>query len=440
MRKRRKGGTIAIILVLLAVLAAGGYFVWQRFGPKPAEEEGGSVAYVDTVASLMGLSLSGTGNRYSGVVESQETWSARKNDEYTVEEILVSVGDTVEVGTPLFKYEIGQFESALTQSNIDMERLQNELVAMQNTKAQLEKDAAKAPAAEKANYTIQLQEAELSVKQKDIDIQSKQLEIDKLKENIEHATVTSELAGVVKSINNGTNADMTQNSDAFITIMQVGDFRIKGTINEQNMYEISEGLPMLVHSRVREDEVWRGTVARIDTENAQAQQSGYYSSDGGNQSSNYPFYVTLEDSTGLILGQHVYMEMDDGSEDEKDSALRLMELFIVTEGEGAPFVWMDQDGKLVRQSVTLGAYDEEAMEYEILDGITAESRIAFPDPSLSEGMATADMADMAYEEGGEEFVEGEEFGEGELLPEEGIDYEMMPEGLVEEGLEEGGVG
>ncbi len=39
--------------------------------------------------------------------------------------------------------------------------------------------------------------------------------------------------------------------------------------------------------------------------------------DDTTSSSTYPFYVTLDSSDGLMLGQHVYIEMDEGQEERR---------------------------------------------------------------------------------------------------------------------------
>ena len=60
---------------------------------------------------------------------------------------------------------------------------------------------------DRAGLQLQIQEAELQVRQKEYEGKSKQVEIDKLNENINNATVTSEIAGVVKSINNSGSGE-----------------------------------------------------------------------------------------------------------------------------------------------------------------------------------------------------------------------------------------
>ena len=47
-----------------------------------------------------------------------------------------------------------------------------------------------------------------------------------------------------------------------------------------------------------------------------------------NTSTSYPFYVELESSEGLLLGQHVYIEQDNGLE-EREEGIWLDEAFLV---------------------------------------------------------------------------------------------------------------
>ena len=77
---------------------------------------------------------------------------------------------------------------------------------------------------------------------------------------------------------------------------------------------LSEGQTVTIHSRV-DDQVWTGTISKIDTENKAQENNAnsYYYGDmgsGSEQTTKYYFYVALDDATGLLLGQHVYLEPD----------------------------------------------------------------------------------------------------------------------------------
>ena len=68
-----------------------------------------------------------------------------------------------------------------------------------------------------------------------------------------------------------------------------------------------------------------------------------------------------------MLGQHVYIEMDEGQESQK-TGIWLSEVYIVDADTDSPYVWAaDKKGKLEKRSVILGQHDEELGEYEIAD-------------------------------------------------------------------------
>ena len=86
-------------------------------------------------------------------------------------------------------------------------------------------------------------------------------------------------------------------------------------------------------ARVDSSQIWHGTMGTIDkdsaTTNSNSNSFGMMDASGDSQtsSSTYPFYVNLDSSDGLMLGQHVYIENDEGQEDQK-AGLWLSEVYI----------------------------------------------------------------------------------------------------------------
>ena len=149
----------------------------------------------------------------------------------------------------------------------------------------------------------------------------------------------------MKAINdpNSSASDLSDNSsDAYITILEVGGYRVKGTINEQNISQITTGMDMIVYSRVDSDVTWRGIISEINLDAGESGNSDSYyissSSSDGTTSTNYPFYVELDSSDNLILGQHVYMEPDVGQGEEKEG-IWLDDYYFVIEDDGSAYVW-----------------------------------------------------------------------------------------------------
>ena len=150
------------------------------------------------------------------------------------------------------------------------------------------------------------------------------------------------------------------------------------------------------------EEFWMGTVTLVDYENpVQNNNNGYYISGGSDEmsaSSKYPFYVELDSSDGMILGQHLYLTVA-GEEETPLEGVLLGGSFVCYDEEGNTYVWADNgQGKLEKRTVELGDYDMMSDAYQILSGLEESDYVAFPDESVCvEGAPTTKTA----QEGGE---------------------------------------
>lgn len=437
MTKKKK---IILIAVLAAAAAAviSAVILGGRFGGR---NSGQGEAYVEPVKNMMGGVSDGVLNRYSGVVESQETWDISLNQEQKVKEILVSEGDTVEEGTPLFSYDTDDMKLQLAQAKLEMEEIGNEIKDYNSQIKALKAEKAAASKDEQFNYTVQIQSLETSIKQSEYNRQSKQMDIDKIQKSIDQSTVTSRINGVIKEINENQNASDTGEQKPFMSVLTTGDYRVKGLVNETNVQMISEGQSVILRSRVDENQIWTGTIQKIDTESAESgnNTSAYSdSSDSSSQSSRYPFYVALDSGDGLMLGQHLYIETDQGQTEakdgvwiysgylqygEEDSSEEGLSAEAETSGNGNPWVWADDgSGRLKKCAVELGEYDAELDLYQILSGLEPDDLIAWPMDGYTEGMKTTTEMEEIPEESGE--------GEGSVAPgEEGLTDGNMPDDM-----------
>lgn len=391
MKKKKKGLLIFVILLLLAAVI--GFIVWYVMNQDKIINSGTDTVFVDSVGTITGLTNNGTNQRYAGVVEAQETWNVENSSDKTVSEIYVEEGDIVNVGDPLFVYDTTDSEENLVEGEIEIDRLNAEIENYEAQIKTLQADKAKAGSDEQLDYQTQIQTIQNSLKKSQYDLQKQQVENENLQKSINNATVYSELAGLVQSINKNSNESAYSYDDSsnyFMTIVAVGQYRVKVTINEQNRYDLTEGASVLAYSRVVEGQYWRGTLESIDYDNPVSDNSSSYyyygsSSDSSTTSSSYYGYITLEDDTDLIMGQHVYVEMDYGQEDGKEG-LWLSSYYIVQNDGEDPYVWAVNDkDKIEKRTVTLGEYDEDLGEYEITDGLSASDYIAFPSEYVQEG-------------------------------------------------------
>lgn len=221
-------------------------------------------------------------------------------------------------------------------------------------------------------------------------------------------------------MDSGSYSDNSSDNSSFITILSTGAYRVKGKINELNRDSIIPGESVIIRSRVDSTKTWKGTMGSIDVNNgtSDSDSNSYWgmmsTSDDQTSSTSYPFYVELDSSEDLMLGQHVYIERDIGQNDQKEG-LWLSESYLVDTDTNEAYVWASNDkNKLEKRYVTLGRYDEDLGEYEIVDGLTKKDSIAFPTDSLEEGTVT-EVGDLVQTLSGaaEEFMDMDDFGDYE---------------------------
>lgn len=355
-------------------------------------------ASVQSVSMICGLGSVGLADRFGGIVSPLGETKIKKDDSLTVDTIKVKVGDTVAVGDVLFTYDLSELQRNLEQAQLELEQQQNQLENKESEKKDLEEQRDQTgDDAARREYTLQIREANLDILTYKANISSKKKDIEKVQNNLKNASVKSEVAGEVQAINENGGSDNNGNPLPFMTIVETSGFRVKGYVNENNAAALREGTEVIIRSRVS-DQTWKGSVDTVDWNNPVQQQS-YYDSDT-NLSSKYPFYVTLDEGDGLLLGQHVYIEPDYGQEDEQDASAINLPSYFISDPDGKPWVWAQSSkGKLEKRDLKLGEYNADTDTYPVLEGLTAEDYIAYPDESLKAGMACVTYDDATFDPG-----------------------------------------
>ena len=410
-----------IFIVLGILIAAGGIGggVWYHFNGSSQGGSGDSIVYVSKVSLITGTETAAT-NRFAGVVEPQKTVNVKIESGRKVKEVQVKTGEEVKAGQLLFEYDLSSIEDDLKQAQLDLDRLKNEQISLTDQIATLEAEKQKAKAEDQLSYTIEIETNKMNLKKNEYSQKSKQSEIDKLQSATQNTEVRSEIDGVIQKIDTSkmtsddgdsvddssmtdtTSNDSSSDSSAFITILSTGAYRVKGKVNEQNRDSIIPGESVIIRSRVDSSRTWKGTMGSIDMNNGTSEDDNsdmYFgvsssSSDDQTTSTSYPFYVELDSSEDLMLGQHVYIERDIGQDDQKDG-LWLSDYYILDTDTNEPYVWAaDEKNRLEKRYVTLGKHDDDLGEYEIVGGLTTKDAIAFPTDTLEEGEKT-EVGDLA---------------------------------------------
>ena len=358
------------------------------------EEESAAVQAVSMIAGGGSTMV----ERCAGKVVSGETARLQKDTDKKVLEVLVKEGDMVEEGDILFRYDAAAMELDLEKLKLELQGLENTIVTASADIEELEKQKAMVYVTNQLSYTIQIDSKKADLREAEYNKAIKEREIANMEEALKATDIASPISGRVMSVNENTVGGEGQ-GDAFITVMDVSRYRVQGTLNELNLGSLYEGMNVLIRSRMDENTVWQGVIERIDWENPVSGNDNqmYYigPTDEMTASSKYPFYVTLDNIDGLILGQHIYVEPDYG-QSRRAEGLWLPGWYIC-DADSSPWVWAaNSRDKLEKRSVVLGEEDAELGLRQIVSGLSLTDYIAFPQEGLRAGQSVDRFSEQSF--------------------------------------------
>ena len=382
------------------------------------------------------LASAATGSdKFAGMVVSENVVEIERDTEKQIQELYVAAGDVVRVNEKLFEYDTDTLSLTIDKQQLELDKLTQQIKDLTTQKTSVEKQIKTEKAKKKkdqnadllASLDIQLRSVNADLTTANYEKKTKQAEMNYNKDMLKNAVVRSPIKGTVRSVN--------ENGSPYITIQQAGAFQVKGMLGELSLGSgIMEGVSVTILSRTDPTASWTGTVSLVDYNNAgtEEQDNMFGGGDAMSTSTSYPFYITLDSTEGLLLGQHVYIQVSAGA--VSDDLLRIPEHYVMdvvmdeetwlTTGT----VWgVDMETrKLIKVPVTLGEYDPTYGTYVILEGISAEDYLADPtDPGVKEGAAVYQRSELEYM-GQTEPTESQPI-EGETAPSDPVAEEPMGE-------------
>ena len=368
------------VIIVIAIVAAVGAAGWFYVYPKLTQGVGfnDNIAYVTPVSDT-NISTPFTGNRYSGVVESQEVINVDSDAEKKIKTVFVKSGDNVKKGDKLFEYDAEEMQFQLDQAKLDLERAQSEIKSYNDQISTLEKEKVNASKNRQLSLENQIEATKLALKKAEYDKDSLEKTIKKTENSIKNAVVKASVDGTIRSVDDPT-------AEAYITITSSGDLRVKASISEEHIGDFFVDENITIRSRTNEAVTWSGKVVSIDTAKPITSASTGL---GLETTTKYPVYISLDSSEGLLIGQHITVEETVDSEEESGSGVLTLDSFYISDADSAPYVWVEENGVLAKRMVELGEYNEALDKYEISSGLDESDYIAFPEDRLFEGMETA---------------------------------------------------
>ena len=228
--------------------------------------DGSGGVYVQSVEVLSNMGGIAPGDHFLGLVVSEHVTKIEKDSDKAVKELFVQEGIDVKEGQELFSYDTDELQLNYDKKVLELDQLKASIENYKNQIKQLENERAFVYGSEKMRYTLEIQSTQLDIKEAELKIKTKEKEVEQAAKLLDNSTVVSPVAGRVQDINeNGTNSQ--GEPAAYITIQEVGSYRVKGVLGELQRGGIQEGDRVTMVSRTDETETWSGTVALVDYEN-----------------------------------------------------------------------------------------------------------------------------------------------------------------------------
>ena len=326
---------------------------------------------VQSVASLTG---------FLGVLSRKEAVTVRLDEGRETDGFLVDVGDPVREGTVLAVYNNSSLLFEKEQLLLDREQLAFDLENAGLQIRALRQERSQAEADQRGSFDLQILSAQAELEQKEYDLSRKDREIAAMEEKLEQREVVSPCEGVV------SEADREGGS---LSIVPEDAYEFEFSVSEEELKNFRAGEVVAVASRDGElscegivERVWSGNPAENETVS------------GGEKMSVYPVFGSVEQADGFLAGQHVYIEKAEAgraSEEKREETEISEEEILLPEGyiedaQGEPWVWAaGEDGKLFKQPVTLGAYNDRHSAWQVTEGLSMTDYLAWPSALLKEG-------------------------------------------------------
>ena len=151
---------------------------------------GKNKVYVQSVETLANIGGIAPGDRFAGLVVSENVTEIKKDGEKTVKELLVKEGQDVKKGQALFSYDTEELQLSLDKQRLEQEQL---VASIENFKSQiktLEQAMGTVDGATKLQYTIEIQSTQVDLKEAEIKLKTKENEVKKSEELLKNAKVT----------------------------------------------------------------------------------------------------------------------------------------------------------------------------------------------------------------------------------------------------------
>jgi HlyD family secretion protein len=254
-----------IACAVVVVISVGGYYGYKTFFTK--KTVAASVQYLNSSVKKMNLQVTvqGTGTAYAAT-----TKDVLPNNNGTLKDLNLKIGDTVTAGKKLFVSDSDDVRKTVTTAKNNLTKQNITLTSDQN--------------AEKIDDN-KIAMDKLSVNDAETQLENANTQLSKM-------TVTSPIGGTITAINN-SNGDSVQSGKSVLTVVDMSSIKIKVSVDELDIGKIKIGQKATIKFDALKDKSFEGAVEAIA-------QTGTTS----NSVTTYDVVVAVSNPAGIKLGMN----------------------------------------------------------------------------------------------------------------------------------------
>lgn len=342
--------------VVVAVLAVGGTVAVMagRQGGNPAEAKPAEKALDFTAREVVlprQQPLAGV-IEFSGPLVAPDTAIVRAKAAGTLLALAVAEGSRVSAGQKLGSVDLADLNARLNERQAQVEAARAQMVQAERTHASNQRLAEQAFISPNA-----LESSKAALDSARANLAAAQAQVETVRINLREANLVAPIAGIVAK-RHVVPGEKVANEQPIVTIVDLRTLEVAGSVGTHEVGALKPGMPVTVQVEGVAEPV-KGSLARIAP-----------AAEAGTRSIGVAIAIANPKET-LRAGQYAQARVATG----EGASLLTLPVAAVGSASGQDYVWIIEEGKLMRRAVTTGRRDEAKGLVEVKEGIKPQAQV-----------------------------------------------------------------
>lgn len=378
-------------LLILTMLAIGGYFAYQYFYTDNANQQ---VHYITEDAQLGRIDKSVLA---TGSIRAYQRIEVGAQVSGKIQRIYVTLGQKVKKGELLAEIDSSnqqnQLETAQAQLAVYQAQLKSHQVALNVAESNYhrlnklyQQKSASLNDLESAQNTLAT--ARASVDQSKAQIRSAEISVNDAQVNVGYTKITSPIDGVIVSIpvSEGQTANSNQTSPTIVQVADLSKVLIKLEISEGDIAQVHENQKVTFSTLAAPNRIYEGKIGSVDPALTTLTDNTYNDTSGNSSAIYYYANVVIDNSdNSLRIGMTTQGRVIIA---EKNDVL-LAPTTAIKKRNNRNVLEVLEDNKVIEKEVQLGLSDSQ--NTEIISGLNKGDKIITAQRSSNEKVGNSNM-------------------------------------------------